>query len=121
MATRDSDMSADLGIVERPPPSRILLRNPVVAVLRARHAAQHAPVTSALAAGGVRSSVVAEANRQCLALFSMPGDPVPSSPVPSSPEICGFAQTLRARSKLPATAQRSSDWAGGGWAVRRRK
>lgn len=55
MAARDSDVSADQLIQERPAPSSMLLRNPVVAVLRARHADEYAPVISALAEGGVRS------------------------------------------------------------------
>lgn len=55
MATRDSDVSVDRRTLERPAPSDILLENPVVAVLRARHADEYAPVISALADGGVRS------------------------------------------------------------------
>ncbi|WP_354238626.1 bifunctional 4-hydroxy-2-oxoglutarate aldolase/2-dehydro-3-deoxy-phosphogluconate aldolase [Arthrobacter sp. UYEF20] len=39
----------------RPAPSRFLLGNPVVAVLRARHAGEYGPVIAALAEGGVRS------------------------------------------------------------------
>jgi 2-dehydro-3-deoxyphosphogluconate aldolase / (4S)-4-hydroxy-2-oxoglutarate aldolase len=39
----------------RPASSAILLANPVVAVLRAGHAREYAPVVAALAAGGVRS------------------------------------------------------------------
>jgi 2-dehydro-3-deoxyphosphogluconate aldolase / (4S)-4-hydroxy-2-oxoglutarate aldolase len=39
----------------RPAPSAILLDNPVVAVLRARHASEYAPVIDALIRGGVRS------------------------------------------------------------------
>jgi len=48
-------MSTDTAVMPRPPASEILVRNPVVAVLRARHADQYAPVISALAEGGVRS------------------------------------------------------------------
>jgi 2-dehydro-3-deoxyphosphogluconate aldolase / (4S)-4-hydroxy-2-oxoglutarate aldolase len=48
-------MSAGTRTAERPAPSPILLDNPVVAVLRARHAREYAPVISALADGGVRS------------------------------------------------------------------
>lgn len=55
MATRDSDVIAGRSTLERPAPSKILLGNPVVAVLRARHADEYAPVISALAEGGVRS------------------------------------------------------------------
>lgn len=55
MATRDSDVIADQSSLERPAPSNILLENPVVAVLRAQHADEYAPVISALAEGGVRS------------------------------------------------------------------
>jgi len=55
MAIRDSNVSADQQILERPGPSGMLLLNPVVAVLRARHADEYAPVISALAEGGVRS------------------------------------------------------------------
>jgi 2-dehydro-3-deoxyphosphogluconate aldolase / (4S)-4-hydroxy-2-oxoglutarate aldolase len=55
MAARSGDMSVETTIMQRPPASQILLRNPVVAVLRARHADQYAPVISALAEGGVRS------------------------------------------------------------------
>lgn len=55
MAARSGDVSAETGIMGRAPASGILLRNPVVAVLRARHADQYAPVISALAEGGVRS------------------------------------------------------------------
>jgi 2-dehydro-3-deoxyphosphogluconate aldolase / (4S)-4-hydroxy-2-oxoglutarate aldolase len=39
----------------RPAPSAILLDNPVVAVLRARHASEYVPVIDALIRGGVRS------------------------------------------------------------------
>jgi 2-dehydro-3-deoxyphosphogluconate aldolase/(4S)-4-hydroxy-2-oxoglutarate aldolase len=45
----------EMSALERPAPSDMLLRNPVVAVLRARHAEEYAPVISALAEGGVRS------------------------------------------------------------------
>lgn len=55
MATRDSDVIAEMSALGRPAPSSILLENPVVAVLRARHADEYAPVISALAEGGVRS------------------------------------------------------------------
>lgn len=55
MATRDSDMSGGTGALQRPAPSRILQANPVVAVLRAGHAREYAPVIEALAEGGVRS------------------------------------------------------------------
>lgn len=55
MATRDSDVIAEQTNFRRSAPSRILLENPVVAVLRARHAKEYAPVISALAEGGVRS------------------------------------------------------------------
>lgn len=55
MAARDSDVIANRTILERPAPSSVLLENPVVAVLRARHAAEYAPVISALAEGGVRT------------------------------------------------------------------
>ena len=55
MATRDSDMSGGTGTLQRPAPSAILQANPVVAVLRAGHASEYAPVIAALAAGGVRS------------------------------------------------------------------
>ena len=55
MAIGNSDVTAVQGRLERPAPSAILLRNPVVAVLRARHAAEYAPVIAALADGGVRS------------------------------------------------------------------
>ncbi|MHA7261640.1 bifunctional 4-hydroxy-2-oxoglutarate aldolase/2-dehydro-3-deoxy-phosphogluconate aldolase [Arthrobacter sp. TMN-37] len=41
--------------VQRPPAGPGLLRNPVVAVLRAGHADQYAPVVEALLAGGVTS------------------------------------------------------------------
>lgn len=54
MAVGNSDMSP-LQIVERPAPSELLLGNPVVAVLRANHAREYAPVIAALAAGGVTS------------------------------------------------------------------
>jgi 2-dehydro-3-deoxyphosphogluconate aldolase / (4S)-4-hydroxy-2-oxoglutarate aldolase len=47
-------MSTDTAVMPWPPASEILVRNPVVAVLRARHADQYAPVISALAEGGVR-------------------------------------------------------------------
>ena len=39
----------------RIPPGPILRHNPVVAVLRARHATEYAPIIARLAAGGVRS------------------------------------------------------------------
>ena len=55
MAIGNSDMTSVQGRLERPAPSAILLRNPVVAVLRARHAEEYAPVIAALADGGVRS------------------------------------------------------------------
>lgn len=55
MATRDCDMSGGTGTLQRPAPSRILQANPVVAVLRAGHAREYAPVIEALAEGGVRS------------------------------------------------------------------
>ena len=55
MATRDSDVIAEMSALGRPAPSSILLENPVVAVLRARHADEYAPVIYALAEGGVRS------------------------------------------------------------------
>jgi 2-dehydro-3-deoxyphosphogluconate aldolase/(4S)-4-hydroxy-2-oxoglutarate aldolase len=55
VAAGDCDMSVDSAIMRRPPAIGILLRNPVVAVLRARPADQYAPVISALAEGGVRS------------------------------------------------------------------
>ncbi|MDQ0754632.1 bifunctional 4-hydroxy-2-oxoglutarate aldolase/2-dehydro-3-deoxy-phosphogluconate aldolase [Arthrobacter sp. B3I4] len=57
MATRDSDMSGGTGTgtLQRPAMSRILQANPVVAVLRAGHAREYAPVIEALAGGGVRS------------------------------------------------------------------
>lgn len=41
--------------VQVPPLSAILRANPVVAVLRARHASEYAPVVEALVKGGVRS------------------------------------------------------------------
>lgn len=41
--------------LRRPEASNILLTNPVVAVLRAEHAREYAPVIEALIAGGVRS------------------------------------------------------------------
>jgi 2-dehydro-3-deoxyphosphogluconate aldolase/(4S)-4-hydroxy-2-oxoglutarate aldolase len=55
MATRDSDVSSGTDTLQRPNPSRILQANPVVAVLRAGHAREYAPVIAALADGGVRS------------------------------------------------------------------
>lgn len=55
MATRDSDVIAGRSTLECPAPSDVLLANPVLAVLRARHADEYAPVISALAEGGVRS------------------------------------------------------------------
>lgn len=55
MAIGNSDVSASVKTLARPAPSGILLGNPVVAVLRARHAREYAPVIAALAAGGVRS------------------------------------------------------------------
>ncbi|MDR6438981.1 2-dehydro-3-deoxyphosphogluconate aldolase/(4S)-4-hydroxy-2-oxoglutarate aldolase [Paenarthrobacter nicotinovorans] len=41
--------------VQRPAPSSVLTANPVVAVMRARHAREYAPVIEALIRGGVRS------------------------------------------------------------------
>ncbi|XAS71280.1 bifunctional 4-hydroxy-2-oxoglutarate aldolase/2-dehydro-3-deoxy-phosphogluconate aldolase [Micrococcaceae bacterium Sec5.1] len=41
--------------VQRPAPSAILKANPVVAVMRAQHAREYAPVIDALVRGGVRS------------------------------------------------------------------
>jgi 2-dehydro-3-deoxyphosphogluconate aldolase/(4S)-4-hydroxy-2-oxoglutarate aldolase len=55
MAIGNSDVSAAPRPLERTAPSGILLRNPVVAVLRAGHAREYAPVIEALAAAGVRS------------------------------------------------------------------
>ena len=55
MAIRDSDVSSGTGILQRDAPSVILQANPVVAVLRAGHARDYAPVIAALAGGGVRS------------------------------------------------------------------
>ncbi len=55
MAIRDSDVSSGTGILQRAAPSVILQANPVVAVLRAGHARDYAPVIAALAGGGVRS------------------------------------------------------------------
>lgn len=55
MAIGNSDVSTDVKPLGRPVPSEILLANPVVAVLRARHASEYAPVIAALAEGGVRS------------------------------------------------------------------
>lgn len=55
MAIGNSDMTGVRAALERPAPSEILLRNPVVAVLRARHAEEYPPVIAALADGGVRS------------------------------------------------------------------
>jgi 2-dehydro-3-deoxyphosphogluconate aldolase/(4S)-4-hydroxy-2-oxoglutarate aldolase len=55
MATRDRDVSNGTKTLQRPAPSGILLANPVVAVLRAGHAREYAPVIAALADGGVRS------------------------------------------------------------------
>jgi 2-keto-3-deoxy-6-phosphogluconate aldolase len=40
---------------KRVSPSAILHQNPVIAVLRARHASEYAPVIASLAEGGVRS------------------------------------------------------------------
>ena len=55
MATRNSDVSGGTDTLQRAAPSRILQANPVVAVLRAGHAREYAPVIAALADGGVRS------------------------------------------------------------------
>lgn len=43
------------GNIQRPAPSAILQANPVVAVMRAHHAREYAPVIDALVRGGVRS------------------------------------------------------------------
>lgn len=48
-------MSSGTDTLRRPASSRILQANPVVAVLRASHASEYAPVIEALADGGVRS------------------------------------------------------------------
>ncbi len=48
-------MSSGTKTLQRPAPSDILLANPVVAVLRAGHARDYAPVIAALSDGGVRS------------------------------------------------------------------
>jgi len=55
MATRDRDVSSGTETHRRPAPSAILQANPVVAVLRAGHAREYAPIIAALADGGVRS------------------------------------------------------------------
>jgi len=48
-------VSGGTDTLRRPAPSAILQANPVVAVLRAGHAREYAPVIAALADGGVRS------------------------------------------------------------------
>lgn len=53
MTTKESTMNHIL--TSRPAPSAMLLANPVVAVLRASHAREYAPVIAALVQGGVRS------------------------------------------------------------------
>ena len=55
MATGNRDVSGGTDTLRRPAPSAILQANPVVAVLRAGHAREYAPVIAALADGGVRS------------------------------------------------------------------
>lgn len=55
MAARNRDVSSGTQTLRRPAPSAILQANPVVAVLRAGHAREYAPVIAALADGGVRS------------------------------------------------------------------
>ncbi|WP_084507701.1 bifunctional 4-hydroxy-2-oxoglutarate aldolase/2-dehydro-3-deoxy-phosphogluconate aldolase [Arthrobacter sp. TB 26] len=55
MATGNRDVSSGTDTLRRPAPSPILQANPVVAVLRAGHARDYAPVIAALADGGVRS------------------------------------------------------------------
>ena len=54
MAIRDGYVKT-AGQTSRSAPSAILQANPVVAVLRARHAREYAPVIEALVRGGVRS------------------------------------------------------------------
>lgn len=53
MTRNESTMSPTL--FNRPAPSALLLANPVVAVLRADHAREYAPVIEALVSGGVTS------------------------------------------------------------------
>jgi 2-dehydro-3-deoxyphosphogluconate aldolase/(4S)-4-hydroxy-2-oxoglutarate aldolase len=54
MAVRSSDVTIEQG-TKRISASAILRQNPMIAVLRARHASEYAPIIASLAKGGVRS------------------------------------------------------------------